>query len=317
MGIWGIFVVAGCCSRLSECWKLDQGGGSVVKGFLKAIVLLVLIAAVFGGGGYYTYTLFVLPEVALQRDKESPVPASQGFEDTTVAEYQKCVQLEAAGDPLAAMRSYTEFLNAYPDSTKAEEARFRLGAIQMNLLLSPRMTLGKQAYVVKAGDVLNKISHRLKVSPDLLMAMNRLESSNLRVGQRLVWVPSQFSAIIDRKESKVLILQSGEFFAQYPILSTQGAARVGVLKKGAPAGLRVKVTDKPGWKDGQRLSSNEKGYAESFHWIVFHPGGHTLYAEPGAEMENVPRPSSGYGLLPEAVTALSALLPKNQTVTIR
>ncbi|MEI6712745.1 MAG: LysM peptidoglycan-binding domain-containing protein [Verrucomicrobiota bacterium] len=286
-------------------------------GFLKALVLIALTAIVFGGGGYYTYSLFVKPEVELQREKDSPVPLAPAFEDSTIGEFQKCAQVEAAGDPLAARSAYLEFLETYPDSSKAEEARFRVGAIQLGLLFTPRMTPGKQAYVVKQGDVMNKICSRLKIAPDLLMAINHLESSNLRIGQRLYWMPSQFSAVIDRPGSKVMILQGGDFFAQVPVISVQGNARVGAIKKGAQAVVSVKVSDKPGWKDGQRVASTDKGYADSLHWIVFQPGGHTLYAEPGAGVENVPRPTSGYGLAPDVVRQLSALLRKNETVTIR
>ena len=286
-------------------------------GFFRWLTLLLLAAAVFGGGGYYTYQLFVRPEVELEREKNAPASARPEIADSTLGEYQKCLETESAGDPLAALRKYQEFLLSYPDSSKAEEARFRLSALQMALLFTPKMTPGKQTYIVKPGDVLNKISHRLKVPPELLMAINRMENSNLRVGQRLYWIPADFSVILDRREGKIMVLHGGDFFAQYPIVSTVGSAKLGPLKKGAPASIQAKVHDKPGWKDGQRISSNDKGYRDSLQWIVLQPAGHTLYADPGESVEKIPKPSSGYGLTPEAVRELSALLRKNETVSIR
>lgn len=278
-----------------------------------------MAAAVFGGGGFYTYKLFLKPEIDLKREKESPVPPPPAFVDTTVGEFTKCVQVEEAGDPLAARSAYTDFLNNYPDSSKVEDAKFRLGAIQLKLLFAPRLTPGKQAYVVKQGDVINKLSHRLKVSPELLMTMNQLESSNLRVGQRLLYVTSDFSVTVDRTAGKVVVFKGKEFFAQAPILAFLGNAKPQPPKKGqgVPQPVSAKVMDKPGFREGQRLAVTDKGYREALHWIVIQPGGHTIYAEPGEGTENVSRPSSGYGLEPETVRLLSALLRKNDAVSIR
>ncbi len=289
-----------------------------MRGFIKTLILLCLALAVFGGGGYWAYTLFLKPEIELKRDRESPPAPSPVFQDGTVGEFKKCLEVEAAGDFLAARRAYEDFLQTYPDSTKAEEARFRLGAIRLGQLFAPRMAPGKEIYVVKSGDVLLKICHRLKVPPDLIMAMNQMESSALRVGQKLYWIPDEFTAVVDRVGSKVVVFAGSEFFAQVPILSTQGTAWVGTPpKKTSMAALDVKVFDKPGWKDGRRVSTSDKEYAEALLWVVFQPGGHTFYAEPGQDGGNVSRPTSGYGLDPAVVRALSALLRKGETVTIR
>ena len=290
-----------------------------MRGWTKALVLVVLVSGVFGGGGYVTYRLFLEPEIELKRELADPVAARPAYEDGTEVEYKKCVELEGAGDPLAARRAYEEFLQTYPDSSKAEEARYRLGAIQLSLLFAPRMVPGKEVYVVKAGDVLLKVCHRLKVTPELILAMNHLESSALRVGQRLYWVRDDFSVVVDRVGGKVVVHRGGQFFAQARILSTQGGAWVGQPpKKTKVGGLEVKVFDKPGWKDGQRLGAGDKGYAEALLWVVLQPGGHTLYAEPGQGVEEgVSRPSTGYGLEPAVVRALSALLRKGEGVSIR
>lgn len=288
-----------------------------MKGFLKGLFVLLLATAVFGGGGYYTYLLYIHPEIELEKDKTSGAQTQPAFKDPTLEEFQKCLQIESVGDPLASRRSYAEFLDNYPDSSKADEARTRLGAIQSSLLFSPRATPEKQIIIVKPGEVLNKLSHKLKTSPELLLAINHLETPNLRVGQRLYSVPSNFSALIDRASSKVTVLRDKEFFTQYPILETKGNAHVGPLKKGAPTMLSAKVQDKPGWKDKVRLNFGEKGFTESTRWVVLSPPSHTLYSVSSNPSETPPTPPSGYGLAPEAVRELSALLRKNDTVTIK
>ncbi len=286
-------------------------------GFLKGLIILVLAVAVFGGGGYYTYRLYIQPEIELQMDKEAPAKPLPAVQDPTAGEYQKCLQVEAAGDPLAARRSYVDFLDAYPDSSKAEEARNRLGAIQSALLLSPRASPDKLAYIVRPGDVVNKLSHRLKTSPELLLEINQLDSVNLRVGQRLFYTEANFSVTIDRPASKVSVLRERNFFCQFPILSVQGSAKIGPQKKGASQPLSVKVQDKPSWREGQRLGFGEKGYREATKWVVFLPAGHTLFEEDSDGAPGKPKPPSGYGLEAEAVRVLSALLRKGDTVTIR
>jgi len=288
-----------------------------VRGFLKGLFVLCLSAAVFGGGGYYTYLFYIHPEVELEREKKTPGEMQPAFTDPTLAEYQKCLQIEAIGDPLASRRSYADFLDAYPDSSKAEEARTRLGAIQTALLLSPRASPEKQIVIVKSGDVLNKLSHKLKTSPELLAEMNHLETPNLRIGQKLYSVPANFSAVVDRGAAKVVVLRGGDFFTQYPILETQGNARLGPPKKGVAPVISGKVQDKPGWKEGTRVNFGEKGFRESTRWVVLSPPGHTLYTQSTDPTETVPKPPSGYGLAPDAVRELSALLRKNDSVTIK
>ncbi len=286
-------------------------------GFLKGLFILLLAAAVFGGGGYYTYRLYIHPEIELQQEKNSPAKPPPAIQDPTVAEYQKCLQMEATGDPLAARRSYVDFLDAYPDSSKAEDARYRLGAIQSALLLSPRATPDKLSYTVKPGDVLNKLAHKLKTSPELMLEINHLESVNLRVGQRVFYAEANFSVTIDRPAAKVVVLRDHSFFCQFPILGAQGNARVGPQKKGGAVPLSVKVQDKPLWREGQRLGFGEKGHREASRWIVFQPAGHTLFENNADGTPGAPKPPSGYGLEVEAVRVLSALLRKGDTVTIR
>ena len=289
-----------------------------MKTFLKGLFILMLTVAVFGGGGYYTYRLYIHPELELQRDLASPHQAAPAFTDPTIAEFEKCLQIEAIGDPLASRRTFMDFIENYPDSSKAEDARTRLGLIQTGLLLSPKASPDKQITIVKSGEVMTKLCNRLKTSPELVLAMNDLDTLNLRVGQKIYSVPANFSAQINRPLSKITIYRNGDFFTQYPILGTEGSARIGAVKKGtATPVISAKVNDKPSWKEGQRVSIGEKGYREAYRWIVMQPGGHTLFAVPEDSNENIPKPPSGYIVSKDAIRELSALLRKNDTVTIK
>jgi hypothetical protein len=288
-----------------------------VAAFLRTLVILVLAAAVFGGGGYATYLLFVKPDVDLQRELDSPAAARPALEDTTLPEFQKCLAVEAAGDPLATRRSFLDFAESYPDSPNAEEARFRVGKIQQELFFASRMTPEKQVYVVKSGDGIKRVCQRLKCPADLLLAMNPLESTALKVGQRLLYMPNDFSVEIDRRTSKVVVYWQNQFFAQYRILSTQGAAQIGMgIKKGAAA-VTAKVSDKPGWVDGKRVAAADAAAAGNRRWIVLQPSTYTLYGENETPDGPAPKPNTGYGIPPEAVRFLAAILNKNDSVVIR
>ncbi len=287
-----------------------------MRTFLKTLIVLGLALVVFGGAGYFAYNLYLKPEEELRRELESPQSAPPAIVDTTLPEFQKCLDIEAVGDHLASRRAFLEFAETYPDSPSAEEARFRVGRAQAALLLSGKMTPDKLTYTVKAGDNLNRLCGRLKCSADLLLQMNHLESSNLRVGNRLIYTTANFSVHIDRPLAKVVVRRAGEFFGQYRILSVEGNAKIGMPKKGNET-IAVKVLDKPGWLNGARLASNDKAYLESARWIVFQPGGHTLFGVSSDTDQPPAKPSSGYGVDPEAIRLLAAVLGKNDTVSIR
>lgn len=284
--------------------------------FLKTLFVLCLALVVFGGAGYFAYNLYLKPEEELRRELESPQSAPPAIMDTTLPEFKKCLDIEAFGDHLASRRAFLEFAETYPDSPSAEEARFRVGRAQAALLLSGKMTPDKLTYTVKAGDNLNRLCSRLKCSADLLLQMNHLESSNLRVGHRLMYTTANFSVHIDRPLAKVVVRRAGEFFGQYRILSVEGNAKIGIPKKGNEM-VFVKVSDKPGWVNGTRLASNDKAYLNSARWVVFQPGGHTLFGVSSDPDQPLGKPSSGYGVDHEAIRLLAAVLAKNDTVTIR
>ncbi len=284
--------------------------------FLKTLFVLCLALVVFGGAGYFAYNLYLKPEEELRRELESPQSAPPAIMDTTLPEFKKCLDIEAFGDHLASRRAFLEFAETYPDSPSAEEARFRVGRAQAALLLSGKMTPDKLTYTVKAGDNLNRLCSRLKCSADLLLQMNHLESSNLRVGHRLMYTTANFSVHIDRPLAKVVVRRAGEFFGQYRILSVEGNAKIGIPKRGNEM-VFVKVSDKPGWVNGTRLASNDKAYLNSARWVVFQPGGHTLFGVSSDPDQPLGKPSSGYGVDQEAIRLLAAVLAKNDTVTIR
>lgn len=281
---------------------------------MRALFLLLLACCIFGGAGYFTWLLFVKPEQDLRLEKTLPPPTPPP--DPTVPEYNKRVALHKEGKLLEARQALKEFIERYPESTKIEEAKNRLGEINADIFLSPLPAPEKATYVVKSGDVLGRVATKLKTTPELLMKANNLKQVMLKIDQKLSYTPNNFTILIDHKAEKVVLLNDGRFFAQYQILALPEK------KKAQPAGRQPKqtgtVTDKIAWNDGSRIAYTDPAFYSADHWIVISPSGNTLYSyrEAAPEGKKPHRPPSGIGLAPEDMQKLALMVRKNTPVII-
>lgn len=283
----------------------------------KTFVILVLIAAVFGGAAYFTYELFIKPQEQLQAEKLAP--ATPPPPDPALPEFNKAVALLQSGDLLGARASFARFVDQNPHSRKLEEAKEHLGKINTDIFLSQKPAPEKQLYVVRQGDVLNKVARVTKTTPELLMRSNGLTGIMLQINQQLLYTPAEFSMVIRKKEDKVILLNRGKFFKQYKIRKTFGAAAP--KKPGtAPHPKQVgKVAEKIAWgPSGGRVIFTDKEYPNATFWVSFTVAGHTLYGEPdsGAAQEANKPPVGGIGLAPEEVKELAIMLTRGVPVTI-
>jgi LysM repeat protein len=282
---------------------------------VKALFLLLLACAIFGGAGYYTYDLFVKPQVELKREKDAP--ATPAPPDPTIPDYEKCANLAKKGQIVEARKAFEEFLERFPQSSKLEDARNALGEINSTIFLTPLPTPEKEVYLVKSGDVLNTVARRTNSTVELIMRANALEGTMLRIGQKLLLPPSDFSVVISRKRQKVTLLNQGKFFKQYPI--QQMPAALQAPKKGAAAAKQVgKVVERIAWVEGNRVTIADKNYASATHWISVSLPHCTLYAEPpaGSDPKGASKPPSGLAVSAEAASEMAALLSRGNPVTL-
>jgi LysM repeat protein len=284
---------------------------------VKALFILVLAALIFGGVAYFSYELFIKPEKALiaekKRGPEPPPP------DPSLPEYTACLETRKKGDLLAARTAFEAFLAHNPQSTKADPARDALGEINADILLSQAPAPEKQVYLVKSGDVLNRVAMRMKTTPELIMRSNNLSGVMLRIGQKLVITPADFSIVISAKEKKVTLFNGKHFFKQYHILAMPAghvAAKPGRVATPAPRQLG-KVVDKIATAaDGNRVTFQDKGYAGATHKISISIPGHSLYSVPAVASKQAPTAQNGIGLAPEDLEEIAVLISKNDPVTI-
>ena len=280
---------------------------------LKALVLLLLTAAIVGAAWYYVDKLFLAPNKQIADEKLQPPPPPPP--DDSLPELAKSLEIKKAGKWLEARKSLEAFVEQYPDSTKIEDARDALGEVNARIFLTPVPAPEKQIYIVRSGDVLNRVATKTKSTPELIMRANNLSTVNLRIDQKLSVPTTAFSVVISRKRNKVVLFNGGRYFRQYAIRSwpKQPAKK---SPAGPPQKLTGRVLGKLSWANGQIVNFTEKAYAEASHWIQLSLPGYTLYAEPPSGDPAAHIPPSGIALPPEALPELAAVLRKNDPVTI-
>jgi LysM repeat protein len=280
------------------------GGGFI----LKALVILALAAAVFGGGAYFTYRLFIEPAQLLKNETAFGTPTPPP--DTTIPEYEQCLQLKNNHEWPEAREAYEHFLETYPASTKLEAAKDDLGEINMAVYFSGGPSADKDAYVIKPGDTLARIEKKLKAPGDVIMRSNNItDPRRLRVGDTLYVSHPDFTLVIDRRTQIVTLYNHARYFKQYhPTAWTAPAL------KGNPPPLLGKVTEIASFMNGVRVAFGSRDYDESSHRVQISPPGYTLYTDPaeGGEKAGV-----GIALSASDMDELSALLTHGVQVTIR
>ncbi len=280
---------------------------------LKILSILLLASAIFGGAWYWTYDLFIRPKKLLEHEKTLPPPPPPL--DVTLPEFEKAMAPKRQGNWIEARAALQEFVENYGDSTKLDEAREALGEVNTRLVFSPAPAPEKVLYVVRSGDVLNKVAARTRTTPELIMKANHLTGTMLRVDQKLWVPPTAFSVLISRKRDKVVLQNNGGFFKQYAIRSWPPQHGKKVASGPLPK-LTGRVTGKLAWVDGQRVIFTDKGYEHASHWIQWSIPGYTLYGEPVPGDAAAQKPPAGIALAPEAMPELAALLRKNDPVTL-
>jgi LysM repeat protein len=283
----------------------------------KTFVILVLAAAIFGGASYFTYELFIKPKDQLEAEKLAP--ATPRPPDPALPEFNKAMAVLKSGDLLAARDAFARFVEQNPHSEKLDEAKDQLGTINTDIFLSPKPAPEKQMYVVRSGDVLNKVARITKTTPELLMRSNGLNGIILRINQQLLYTPAEFTVVIRKKENRVVLLNRGKFFKHYKIRNVYGSAAP--KKTGATPNPKLtgKVAEKIAWgPSGGRVIFTDKEYQYATFWVSFTIAGHTLYGEPDggtAQQANKP-PVGGIGLAPAEVKELAIMLTRGCPVTI-
>jgi LysM repeat protein len=277
---------------------------------MKWLFLLLLAVVIFGGAAFFSYDLFVKPERKIQQEKSGEIPV-EPVPDVSLPEFQAAAKLRQEGKLIEARDALVAFMQKFPTGQHIEEAKDLLGQVNIEMLFTEYQSPEKQEYIVRSGDVLAKIAHKTKTTPELIMRTNNLTNSMLRVGQRLLISHPDFSIFIQRRAQVVILLNHGQFFKRYHV-------RVVKLSPKQAPRINTRVAEVMAWKGGKRVGFGTKEWIGSTRWIRLAQPGYFLFAvaEPGQRDEANQPPPPGLGLPASDMEELSSLVNSKTAVTI-
>ncbi len=299
-----------------------------------AFTVAILALLIGYAAGYFTYLVrFPTPEHRAALNPASTPAKLPVFVHPILAEVEKARKLHTAGKATEAQTLLREQLRLHPQAPDARAARELLGAINTELFFSRDELYGKTEYVVQRGDSLGRIARKLKSSPEMIMRANDLDSTLIRVGERLVVPDGDFTLTIDLERERVVVHHGDGFFKQYPIQSID-------VPRSSQSRVSTKVTATTFWKEGKRVLPSVQNLADATAWVLLDRPGYILYGvseEGGVEPETVeireqeqppaddatPTPASnpdipprGIALLKDDLAELQLLLSRGTPVTI-
>ena len=279
---------------------------------LKALTILLLVAAILGGSAYFVYDLYYKDkklDVIEQAAPPTPVPSPTPDQSMTAWDALKTT---ASKDTVEARESVKNFISTFPDSVRLPEAYSVLGRINLVLFRDTAATPANTVYTVKKGDSLAKIASVTKSNVEQIYWINQLPSINLQIGQQLLIPSLNTSAVVNREKSTLTLLNHGEFFKEYPIVSLTltGAA--------AKDTFEAKVADRVARKGEARVAFGAKDYAETERFLLLNPGGVSIRSAPApAANGTVPPNPTGIVLSASDFNDIFALLKTGTPVTIK
>jgi len=278
----------------------------------KALTILLLVAAVLGGSAYFVYDLYYKDKkLDIIEQTAPPTPVPSPTPDQSVAAWD-ALKPTAAMDTIDARESIKNFITTFPDSVRLPEATAALGRINLVLFRDTGATPANTVYTVKKGDSLAKIASVTKNNVEQIYWVNQLSSTNLQIGQLLLIPSLNTSAVLNRDKSTLTVLNHGEFFNEYPIVSL-------TLTGGASKGeFEAKVADRVARKGETRVAFGAKDYAETERFVLLSPGGTTIRPTPTPAADGtIPPNPPGIVLSLADFNDIFALLKSGTPLTIK
>ena len=277
---------------------------------MKWIFAFLLAVAIFGSAAYFTYKIFVRPEMVMRAEKQAAA-LPHATPDISLPEFKAARKLREEGKLLEARSAFTALIQKYPSGLHVGEAQDILGEINTTVLLSNYPAPEKEEYTVRSGDVLARVAMKLKSTPELIMRTNNLSSTMLRIGQKLLVSHPEFSVLIQRNAKWLYLLDHGRFFKRYRLLSAK-------LPASSAPKTETHVAEIMAWKNGRRIGLGSPHFLNSTRWVRLAAPGYVIYSEPddAHQILDVPPPENGIGMSAPDVDELSSHVNPKTAVTI-
>ncbi|WFB35260.1 L,D-transpeptidase family protein [Kiritimatiellota bacterium B12222] len=227
---------------------------------------------------------------------------------------QRAEQAYAQGRWVEARETLLRAAALEDDAEKKARLYEQIGDLNMELLLSPYEQPECVWLEVQPGDTLGKIAQRADTTIELLKAMNRMESNQVRLGRRMKVLFAPFTVVIDKSSNVAVVKLDGQFFKQYQV-STGATANT-------PVG-EFKLTDRlvhPDWwhpETKQRISYGEPGHRIGTHWLGWDVKGFGIHGTDEPEKIGQAVSLGCVRMRNEEVAELYMLLPTGTKIIVK
>jgi len=276
---------------------------------MKWLFVLFLAIIIFGGAAWFGYNFVFKQDIQVAKEQRGEV-APEPRIDLSLPEFEAAAKLRQEGKIPEARAALAAFVQKFPTSPHADEAKDLLGEVNIDVFLSRTPSPEKEEYVVKGGDVLQRVAHKTKTTPELIMRMNNMSSTMLHIGEHLLISHPDFAIVVQRKQNLLTLLNHGGFFKQYHIRELKLPAK-------ASAKVSTKVAEVMAWRDGKRVGFGTKEFIGSTRWVRLASQSYTIYSVPDSAHAAVqPPPPQGIGIAAADVEELGSLVNNKTQVTI-
>jgi LysM repeat protein len=275
---------------------------------MKWLFVLFLAIIIFGGAYWFGANYVFKEDIQVRKEQRGDVTPEPRI-DLSLPEFEAAAKLRQDGKIPEARAALATYIQKYPTSSRAEEAKDLLGEINIDIFLSRTPSPEKQEYVVQGGDVINKVARKMKTTPELIMRMNNMSGTMLHIGEHLLISHPDFAIVVQRKQNLLTLLNHGGFFKQYHVREAKLPAKA--------SKVQTKVVEVMAFRDGKRVGFGTKEFIGSTRWIRLGSQAYTIYSMPDSAHATIqPPPPQGIGLAAADVEELSSLVNKQTQVTI-
>src|SRR5260370_10356379 len=222
---------------------------------MKWLFVLFLAILLFGGAAWFVYNFVFKEDIQVRKEQRGEV-APEPRIDLALPEFEEAAKLRQDRKIPEARAALTAFIQKYPTSPHAEEAKDLLGEVNVDILLSRTPSPEKEEYIVKPGDVLQKVARKVKSTPELIMRMNNLNGTMLHIGERLLVSHPDFAIVVQRKPKLLVLLNHGGFFTQNHVSEQKLPTKV-------PSKVNTNVGEAKASNNGKRVRFCTKEFISS------------------------------------------------------
>jgi lipoprotein-anchoring transpeptidase ErfK/SrfK len=227
----------------------------------------------------------------------------------------------ADGERVRAREAYLTLLSRgnLPENLRAD-VETKLGALNVELVLTPLAMPGKVEHVVKSGESLEKIAKKYKTTVDSIQLGNGLANPNMiKAGDRLLVLTGAFEIDVSTDKHTLLVALNDEFFKRYLV----GTGKMDKTPKGTFV-ITEKIKEPVWWRpDGKEVPFGNPENILGTHWMTLRATGETPdvhgYGIHGTWEDGSIGKAESAGcvrMLNREVEELFALIPSGTPVTI-